>query len=164
MYQAALAIAREVGNRRREGVVLGFLGALEREQGRLDEARDHYDQALAIHRAVGNRRYEGAVLAHLGDLLAQCGQRDQARALLAVGEAHLRELGENLELAALLCVRGHLELDAGEWAKAAAALEEAVGNAAAVGVEPDSQLWKDIAKLRDAIGSSSRSPGPAGPV
>jgi len=52
-FFAALAIARDARNRRQEGVVLGYLGALESEKGQLDGARLYYDQALAIHRAVG---------------------------------------------------------------------------------------------------------------
>ena len=55
-YDAALTVAREVGDRRREGIVLCNLGILHREQGRMDEARAHYDAALAVAREVGDRR------------------------------------------------------------------------------------------------------------
>ena len=58
--EAALAIHREVGNRRNEGVALGNHGWLRLEQGALDEARAALEEALAIAREVGNRRNEGA--------------------------------------------------------------------------------------------------------
>ena len=58
-YEAALAIFREIGGRRDEGIVLGNLGNLLRELGRMAEAREHYEAAIAINREVGNRREEG---------------------------------------------------------------------------------------------------------
>jgi tetratricopeptide (TPR) repeat protein len=159
---AALAIAREVGNRRDEGSLLGQLGRLEHEQGRLDRARAAYDEALAIHRALGNRRYEGVVLASLGDLLVAQGRRDEARVLLADGEVLLRGLGEKLDLATLLCVRGNLELAAGETAAAAAACDEAARCAAELALASGSALRNDIAKLRAGIDSATRSGAPDG--
>ena len=152
-FFAALAIARDASNRRQEGVVLGLLGALESENGQLDEARLHYDQALAIHRAVGNRRSEGGVLAQLADLLARQGRDEEARALLAQAEAHLRAVGETLELAWLLCLRGRLELAAGEPERARRSLEEADSGARALDLDADSNVWKEIAALREAIGA-----------
>src|SRR6185436_16031802 len=60
--EAALALARDLGNRRLEGGVLNTLGLLHREQGRMDEARAYYDAALPVVREVGDRRVEGIVL------------------------------------------------------------------------------------------------------
>ena len=71
---AALAIHREAGNRRAEGSVLGNLGLLHHEQGRIEQARAHYEAALAIHREMGDRRFEGIVLGNLGNLHGDQGQ------------------------------------------------------------------------------------------
>lgn len=152
-FLAALAIARDASNRRQEGVVLGCLGALESENGQPDAARLHCEQALAIHRAVGNRRSEGVVLTQLADLLARQGRHEEARALLAQGEAHLRAVGETLDLVGLLCLRGRLELAAGEAARAQATLAETDSVARELDFDADSQLWKEIAALREAIGA-----------
>ena len=88
--ETALAKARAARSRRHEGVVLGNLGALHREQGRPAEAREHYEAALAIHREVGNRRSEGIVLGNLGDLLLAQGETEAAETRLteavAVGD------------------------------------------------------------------------------
>ena len=81
-YQQALAIAREVGNRRDEGNVLGDLALLHHNQGRIPEALEHYQQALAIAREVGNRRTEGVVLGNLGDLLFSQGDLPAAETAL----------------------------------------------------------------------------------
>ncbi|MHA2022174.1 MAG: AAA family ATPase, partial [Candidatus Thorarchaeota archaeon] len=54
LYEKALEIAREVGNRSSEGRVLGNLGVLHKDQGRMDEARSLCENALEIHREVGD--------------------------------------------------------------------------------------------------------------
>ena len=64
---AFLAIHREVGHRRGEGLVLGNLGILRREQGRFTEASMSYERSLAIHREVGDRGGEGNTLASLAN-------------------------------------------------------------------------------------------------
>ena len=79
-YEAALAIAREVGNRRAEGSVLGNLGVLHSEQGRMEEARAHYEQALSpFIREVGNRA-RGHRPRQPGHLYHEQGQVEEARA------------------------------------------------------------------------------------
>ena len=67
-FEQALAIHREVGNRRMEGIALGNLGNACLDKGRVDDAVIHLTQALEIHREVGNRRDEAIALANLGRL------------------------------------------------------------------------------------------------
>src|SRR5438445_343713 len=64
--EAALEIAREVGDRTFEGQALGHLGIVEYDLGRLAEARAHWQAALIIAGEVGNRRHEGIMLINLG--------------------------------------------------------------------------------------------------
>ena len=150
-YEAALVIAREVGDRRGEGFVLGNLGLLHFDRGRLEEARAHYQSALAIHREVGNRSVEGSVLGSLGELLAKEGRAGEARAALRAGEAILREIGDRLELAKFLCTRGLVEAAAGDFDAAGTALAEAQMLGAATGAGPDSELGRQMVKLREAL-------------
>ena len=49
--EKALVIHRAVGNHAWEGVTLGNLGLLRQEQGRMDEAVEHYLRSLEIVRA-----------------------------------------------------------------------------------------------------------------
>jgi predicted ATPase/class 3 adenylate cyclase/Tfp pilus assembly protein PilF len=150
-YQQALAIHRQVGNRSFEGIVLGDLGLLQYEQGRMEDARAHYEAALAIHREMGHRRGQGGVLGKLADLLVQQGQIREAKEALRESEALLRQVGNPLELAKLLCIRGRVETTVGELDAARAALAEAETAAAAIGIRPDCELGREIAKLREAI-------------
>lgn len=52
-YEQALAIRREVGNRRGEGITLNNLGLLASDLGRPEEAARYYEQALAIVEDIG---------------------------------------------------------------------------------------------------------------
>ena len=58
-YEQALAIAREIGDRRGEGADLGNLGNAYADLGQVERAIDSYEQALAIAREIGDRRGEG---------------------------------------------------------------------------------------------------------
>ena len=77
-YEQALAIAREIGDRRGEGAHLGNLGLAYAALGEVRRAIEYHEQALSVAREIGDRRMEGNHLANLG-LLAK-GQGDLARA------------------------------------------------------------------------------------
>jgi tetratricopeptide (TPR) repeat protein len=156
-YATALQIAREMGNRREEGIALGGLAGVHRDRGEADEARARYEEALAIHREVGNRRFEGEVLANLAELLAKEGGLAPAREALRMGEELLREIDDPLDLAKLLCIRGCVEVGAGAFGAALAALEEAQSLASALAADPESELCREIVKLRLALERSRDS-------
>jgi tetratricopeptide (TPR) repeat protein len=54
--EKALAIRRAVGDRRGEGMALGLLGDVAKENNRFAAARTHYQAALALNEQVGNRQ------------------------------------------------------------------------------------------------------------
>ena len=117
----------------------------------MDEARAHYDAALAIVREVGDRRTEGTFLGKLGALELRLGRCEEAQAAFARGELLLREVGERLELGKLLCRRGDLERTGGDLAAARSCLAEVEALAAAIHAGPDSELGRELAKLRQAL-------------
>jgi len=65
-YEQALAIAREIGDRRGEGNHLGNLGNAYYRLGYPSQAIEYHQQALAIAREIGDRRREGNHLDSLG--------------------------------------------------------------------------------------------------
>ena len=89
------AIAREVGNRRLEGNLIGNLGILHAVQGRLAEARAYFEQALAIHREVGNRRIEGIDTGNLGSAYMEEGKPEEARAHFHQAHRHSPRSGQS---------------------------------------------------------------------
>jgi tetratricopeptide (TPR) repeat protein len=137
----ALALAREVKDRRCEGIVLNQLGHLHYEHGRMDEARAHYDAALAVVREVGDRRREGIVLDGLGDLLSDQGQLDECAPHYHAALAVARDVGDRRSEGIVLGNLGMLHWDRSQMDDArahfAAALEanREVGNRQAEAVQ-----------------------------
>ncbi|MCA1591744.1 MAG: tetratricopeptide repeat protein [Acidobacteria bacterium] len=74
----ALALYRELGNRRMVGNMLNSLGETARLRGDYREAFAHYREALAIAREIGNRNGELLYLGNLG--AARVGLGDYATA------------------------------------------------------------------------------------
>lgn len=153
-FRASLRLTQELGNRRVETQVLQSLGGALLEQGAFDEARLMLEQVLAMLRTAPNRRLEAHALGGLGDLYFRQGRIADAAARLAQAEAMLREQGDRPMLARVLCVRGLVDLANADAAAASAALSEAEAAAATMGVGPDSEIGRSLAKLRRALGDN----------
>ena len=93
-YEAALAIARTLGDRRWQGVWLGSLGILHRVQGRIPEAKKHYEAALSVARELGDRGREGNWLGDMGSLHRQQGRIPEALDYTMAALSIARELGD----------------------------------------------------------------------
>jgi len=76
IYDEALSIAREHGDRFRYGKVLGSVAETERAQGNASRALELFLQSLALVRELGMSRVEGVILGNLGMLYEGQG-RDQ---------------------------------------------------------------------------------------
>ena len=98
--QTALAIAREIGDRRREGIHLGGLGNAYVDLGQVEAdgdrpgAIEHYTQALTIAREIGDRRNEGVWLGNLGLAYRHLGQVERAIEHYTQALAIAREIGD----------------------------------------------------------------------
>ena len=75
MYEQALAIAREIGDRRGEEVNLGNLGLAYAALGETRRAIAFYEQALAIAREIGDRGGKESVWATWGSPTPPWGRR-----------------------------------------------------------------------------------------
>ena len=74
----ALAIAREIGDRRGQGNALGNLGNAYSDLGEPRKAIEFYEQALKISKEIGDRRGEGADLGNLGSAYSDLGEPRKA--------------------------------------------------------------------------------------
>ena len=93
-FQQALAIHREVGDRRGEGISLRGLALLHRHQARISEALEHYSQALIIAREMGDRGNEGGALAGLATAQHEVGRVSEALECFQQALAIHREMGD----------------------------------------------------------------------
>ncbi len=94
LYEEALAIARKMGDRTREGRFLGNLGTAYLDLGRVEQAITFYEQSLEIFRQIGDRRREGVVIGNLGNAYYNLGQFERAIELYEEALAIAREVGD----------------------------------------------------------------------
>jgi tetratricopeptide (TPR) repeat protein len=73
-YERALSIARAIGNRNTEGILLGHLGSAYRDLGQVERAIKLYEETLIILREIGDRKREGSCLSNLGSAYRLLGQ------------------------------------------------------------------------------------------
>ena len=88
-----LGLTRARADRKLEGIILGDLGQLHREQGRMHDAQRCLEAALTIFGDVGYRLGQGWVLHNLGNLHDQLGAPAQSRACHEAALAIHSELG-----------------------------------------------------------------------
>ncbi len=141
--QAALGLAREVGDTAVEGALLNELAGLSSQDGDPDQAVALYEQALACHRAVGHRVHEAGVLSNLGYVDLRLGSYAQAAARFAEARTLAGGVGQRglegmilINLALATCHDGR-PAEALAHAEAARALLQAAGN-----------RWAEAAALR----------------
>jgi predicted ATPase/class 3 adenylate cyclase len=114
--ERSLALARELGERRFEGVTLAQLGILATQRGHYSEARGLYRQALALARSVGDRALESGVINNLGETERLIGNYDAAFELFEAGRRVCREIGQRMADAYLLCNMAHVAFLRGDAA------------------------------------------------
>ncbi len=145
VYEAALAAHRAAGNRRHEGITLGYLGTLEDEEERPDAAEVALESALAILRVHGDPKFIAvfggalaAVRARRGDALGAKQALDEAARAARDGEPRL--------VAAVALHRLRVEATAG---KSSRSLAERRG--AALGLLQQSDDVRFAARMLDRI-------------
>jgi tetratricopeptide (TPR) repeat protein len=77
-YEAALAIAKSLKDRRAQGVDLDHLGTLALTEGRLEDALAHYQAALDHFQELRDRASEAVTRQHLGRVLQEGRRREEA--------------------------------------------------------------------------------------
>jgi CHAT domain-containing protein/tetratricopeptide (TPR) repeat protein len=78
LYQQALAIKKEHGDRAGEGSLLNSIGNIYYQQGEYSQALNFYQQVLAIRKEVGDLIGEGRTLNNIGLVYNSWGQYPQA--------------------------------------------------------------------------------------
>ena len=78
--EAALSLARDIGNRRGEAEALAALAEVARKQGRYEEASERIDGARALFMELDDEVGIGVVLHLSGTIAAQRGNYDEAKA------------------------------------------------------------------------------------
>jgi tetratricopeptide (TPR) repeat protein len=81
-HRGALAIVRELGDRRAEALTLNNLALALVHTGSVSVAVEHFEQALVVFRELGDEEHEGQVIANVGVVRRRQGRDDDAKSLL----------------------------------------------------------------------------------
>ena len=81
-HRLALAILRDLDDRRAEALTLNNLALALVHTGGVAVAVEHFDQALVILRELGDEEHEGQVIANLGIVRRRQGRDEDAVSLL----------------------------------------------------------------------------------
>ena len=92
-YERAAVLLREIGSARREGQVLGRLGAALIHLRRYEEAVTVTQQSAVLLRGTGDHRGEALSLTNLGDAAAETGRFAEAATACGKAAALFREIG-----------------------------------------------------------------------
>jgi predicted ATPase/Tfp pilus assembly protein PilF len=139
--EAAITLAREVGDRRSEGVWLSSLGDLHRRQGRMPEAQEHVEAAITLAREVGDRRHEGHRLGNLGNLAREQGRMAEAQAHYEAAITIAREVGDRRNEGIQLGNLSILHRAQGPIPEAQAHMESAITIARELGDRRNESVW-----------------------
>jgi tetratricopeptide (TPR) repeat protein len=82
-HRAALAIVRELGDRRAEALTLNNLALALVHTGSVAIAVQHFEQALVLFRELGDDEHEGQVIANLSSVRRRQGRDEDAESLLS---------------------------------------------------------------------------------
>jgi len=130
---AALAAARQLGDRGGEGNHLGNLGVAYAALGEPRRAIECHEQALAISREIGDRRGEGQDLGNLGLAYAALGETRRAIEYYEQRLAIAREIGDRRGEGAALGNLGNAYADLGEPRRAIEYYEQALAISREIG-------------------------------
>ena len=123
--ERALAVAADLPEDVRAEAIR-HLGVLMDQQGKLDRARELFEQALDSCRARGDRFTEAACLNSLGVVARSRQDLDAAERFLSASVELRREIGDQAGVSASLSNLGVLYADRGDSAAAIRFLEEAM--------------------------------------
>jgi DNA-binding SARP family transcriptional activator/Tfp pilus assembly protein PilF len=93
VFNNSLGAARHTGDRAAEARALNQIGNVDWQQGRYQQAGDHYRQALALYRTAGDRTDEARVLTNLGLAETDLGRYAQAARYQQEAIAINRDIG-----------------------------------------------------------------------
>ncbi len=125
-YEEALAIHRELGDRKSEGWILCNLSLLLAGQGSVKEALRFGEDALAVYRDVGDRPSEGIVLGGLGIAHILQGHVTEAERHFDEALAIFREVGNRRYQGVTLANLGNMYDAQGRMEEARRCCEEAL--------------------------------------
>ena len=132
-FRAVLVIAKEIGDKAREGVTLTVIGSVYYNLGQYPIGLENYQQALAIHQEIGNKAMEGMTLIGIGQVYRQLGQYPIALENYQQALAIHQEIGDKAGKGTTLIGIGTIYTNLGQYPKALENYQQALAIAQEIG-------------------------------
>jgi len=126
LHNEALAIQRDLGDRRGIASSLSNLGIVAREQNDNATAKALYEESLSLRRELGDQWGIGAALNNLGLVVLHDGDYPAARALYGECLKVFKDLGNPQATASPLSNLGRVAYQQGDYAGARALIKESL--------------------------------------
>ena len=127
LHQAALATARQAGDRAGQAGALNELGLLQRATGAHPAAAASHQQALELYRGLGDRLGQASALDNLGRVQRETGEYTAAAASHQHALALYRDLDHRAGQALATTNLGTVQARTGDYPAAAASHQQALG-------------------------------------
>ena len=127
LHEAALATARQAGDRAGQAGTLNELGLLQRATGAHPAAAASHQQALELYRGLGDRLGQASALDNLGRVQRETGEYTAAAASHQHALALYRDLDHRAGQALATTNLGTVQARTGDYPAAAASHQQALG-------------------------------------
>ena len=115
LYEEALKIFRELGDRRGEASALASLGSAHFRMEEFRQAIEFYRQGLDLTRELGDRRGEIRILTNLGTAHIRLGETKLVKELYTQAICLFSHRGDRQSLAVALCNMGGVHAETEDW-------------------------------------------------
>lgn len=126
VFEQALKVAQERGDRVGEGLALNWIGRCNFDLGQPAKALEYYERALPIRKYAGDRGGEAVTLNNIGLVYDRIGQPAKARYYYELALPILREVGDQVTEATTLSNIGNVCSSIGQPANAREYYEQAL--------------------------------------
>ena len=126
LFEKALLISKEIGDRRGEATSYGNLGVVYLIIGEYEKAREYLEKSIAIQVEIGNRSGAASCYTNLGDMYQSVGEYKKAREYLEKSLAIQTEIGNRSGEASAYTNLGAVYSSIGEYKKAREYMEKSL--------------------------------------
>lgn len=126
LYQQALAIYKEIGNRLGEAITLNNIGQIYDNLRQYEQAIKFHQQALAIYKEVGDKAGSGVALSNIGQVYEQQNKSAQALNFYQQALAIHKEIGDKSGEGIALRNIGSILLQTGKFTDASTTLQDGI--------------------------------------
>ena len=158
LFEKALLISKETGNRSGEAASCTNLGAVYLSIGEYEKAREYLEKSLAIQTEIGDRSGEASSYGNLGWMYKSIGEYEKAREYLEKSLAIQTEIGDRNGEASSYTNLGGMYQSIGEYEKARQYLEKSLAIQTEIGDRNgEASSYGNLGLIYQSVGEYERA-------